>query len=393
MSIDPQYFSSDDYIEIERKYFVDIRSSGVVDADPSGWLFSQTSVAEMMPTAQVGPLDLVQYRVDEDAALGDAKERIQPLLSAWEATDVFPNEFTICPSGACASLVALATVKSLGIRHVVFETPAYFGSIEQAIELGLSVELVPTFRRTDYMLPDVKRLLGTSDTALWLTQPRASLGFDQSQDLVIRILQTLRHTQFLIVDEVTDQTFPAHLSRLVHAGASTNVIRLRSFTKPMGINGIRLAAILHSATLRPAIVGCLEAFGGSLEIHSLRLVGTLAEDITRFRHLLRIANDQVNKLRVTAERLATGTPISVNHLVNGYIGSMIVDLRVLGSTHEERRARLLAGCRAKRTPVMLGSTFYMAKDPPTEAIRLNFFNHPEHIVRGINNVAAVLAGD
>lgn len=157
----------------------------------------------------------------------------------------------------------------------------------------------------------------------------------------------------------------------------------------MGLNGLRLAAAIHPRPFRRTMVDCLEALGGSLDVHSLRAVGDLGANMARLRAMLRAANQQVNDLRAKAERMTRGSPLQVNRLTNGYIGSMVADLSALGRTHSERRARLLEGCRRARTPVMLGASMYLAKDHPFEAIRLNFFNHPEHIVRGIANVIGI----
>src|SRR5208282_6514069 len=93
--------------------------------------------------------------------------------------------------------------------------------------------------------------------------------------------------------------------------------------------------------------------------------------------------------RMKAEKLVINTPLVVNPLTNGYIGTLVADLKALGRTHPERRARFLEGCKTMRTPVMLGATSYMAKDPPREGVRLNFFMQPEHIIRGINNILRI----
>jgi len=56
-------------------------------------------------------------------------------------------------------------------------------TIEQAEELGLAFELLPTYSAEGYALPNVgRKLRAERSTAVWVTQPRASLGFDQSPD-------------------------------------------------------------------------------------------------------------------------------------------------------------------------------------------------------------------
>jgi histidinol-phosphate/aromatic aminotransferase/cobyric acid decarboxylase-like protein len=382
-----KFFMPDDYGEIEAKYFAELRRQGQVDADPSGWRGGRTDAEQWAPLPQLQPRDLVPYYIDEGDALAPHKESIAALLQAWDGYGIELDQFTLCTSGASASLITLATLKNLGVRRVVFETPSYFGSIDQANQIGLSCELVPTYRREGYAMPSLDHWIGGGEsTAIWLTQPRASLGFNQSVHLLDTLLECLPATSYLIIDEATDQSFPIHLGAFAQKQQKANLIRIRSFTKGMGLNGLRLAAIIHSASLRASIVHCLEFFGSSVDAHSLSAVASLAADMGRFTMMLRAANDQVNSLRARTERLVMGSPLAVNPLTNGYIGTVIADLTALGRSHESRRVRLLEGCRHVRTPVMLGASSYVAIDHPTEAIRLNFFRPPDDLLRGVANI-------
>jgi DNA-binding transcriptional MocR family regulator len=335
--------------------------------------------------------DLAPYYIDEGGALGVHKESLAELLCAWEGRHLAPDDFTLCPSGGSASLVILAALKEQGIKRVLFETPAYFGTIEQAYQLEIAYELIPTYRRDMYALPSlVAELSDDKPTAVWLTQPRASLGFNQPMPMLEELLRTMSTRHHLVIDEVTDQSFPAQLSPLQVAFPSANIVRIRNFMKGLGLNGLRLSAILHRRAMRSFLVDALESLGGSLDVHSLFAVKMLLSDLPRFRRMLTAANVQVNSLRRSAELAVRGSNVSVNPLVNGYIGSMVADLTVLGSSHEERRARFLEGCRSLRTPVVLGSSFYIAKDPPLEAIRLNFFTHRDQFLRGVVNIMRVV---
>lgn len=380
-------FEEDDYAEIHRRYFAELWTRGHVDADPSGWLSTYSEAEGLLQLPQMSASSLSKYYVDEGCGLAAYKERLLALLSEWEGHHISVDEFTLCPSGACASLVVLATLKTLGVNRILFETPAYFATIEQAGEIGLRFDLSATYREDGYALRAIgKTLRSDSHVALWITQPRAALGFDQPHAEIISLLEKLGRKRWLVTDEVTDQSFPAHMGKIVARYQQANLIRIRNFTKGMGLNGLRLAAILHPPRMRKHIVDAVETLGGSIDAHSLAAVVTLGEDIPRFRRMLAAANEQVNTLRARAERLVAGTPIAVNRLTNGYIGSMIADLRELGRKHGDRRTRLLEWCCSKRTPIILGSSFYMAKAPPTEAIRLNFFNRPENVTRGIINI-------
>lgn len=313
------------------------------------------------------------------------------MLSVWEDSAVGIDEFTLCPSGALASLITLGTIRAHGVDTIVFETPCYFGTVEQAEELGFRIELIPTYRAEDYVLKNpAKRLRLPGRRALWLTQPRVALGWDQTVRALQDTLQSL-DDNFLIIDEVTDQSFPAHLRSLRRDFPTANIIRIRSFTKPMGLNGFRLSAIMHPERLRKSVTDALELFGGTLDAHSVLAVNALADDVDTLERMLKAVNGQVNTLRIKAERLSRGSPVIVNRLVNGYIGSMIVDLSSLGRNGVTRRRRFLENCERLRTPVILGPSFYLAKDPPLEGVRLNFFQHSDQVLRGVSNVLKIVS--
>lgn len=362
----------------------------MADADPSGWLVTAPNAARLAVLPRLRRKNLVQYYVDEGHGfVGDHKESLARLLSQWENRPISTDEFTVCPSGSCASLVTLVSLRSIGVRGIRFETPTYYAAVEQAKLLGLAENKIPTFRHEDYLLSSAAATAGgwRNPFALWLTQPRFALGFDQSRDHLSTLLRELsQKNNFLVIDEVMDQAFPSTLRILSTLAEGEFLIRIRSFVKGMGLSGIRLAVIMHHPRLRRTIVDALEMLGGAVDASSLLAVTRLADDVPRFQSMLAAANAQVNGVRRQAERLVRGTELTINPLSNGYIGSMIADLSKFGTTQNKRRTYLLEGCRRVLTPIVLGASFYMAVDPPTEAIRLNFFIHPDNLLRGISNI-------
>lgn len=384
--IDPRLFDTDDYNAIQEKYFADLKRQRLVDADPSGWLDTYSEAEPLLEDHRLPHRALARYFIDEGDALGECKDRICSLISDWDSSTVHPEEVTLCPSCGSASLITLAMLKEMGVGTILFETPAYFATIEQATILGIHFELIPTYPQDGYALPDLcRKIRNDPTTVVWLTQPRASLGFDQPHELIARLLRQIGSGGFMVIDEATDQSYPACLgARPVES--RDRLIRLRSFTKGMGLNGFRMAAIIHGPRLRRKFTDAIEALGGSLDANSVYAVTHLAAKHSTFARMLSAANAQVTTLRANAERLVRGSPITVNRLRNGYIGSMVVDLSSLGSNDDNRRTRFLKWCRHVRTPVILGASMYAAKAPPTEMVRLNFFSLPDHITRGIANI-------
>jgi histidinol-phosphate/aromatic aminotransferase/cobyric acid decarboxylase-like protein len=354
---------------------------------------TQSDSERFLQNLVISPREVAQYNIDDGRTLRAQKENISILLSAWEKRTVSIDEFTLCPSGSAASFATLAVMHELGSDHILFETPCFYGTVEQAELLNMKIHLLPTFARDAYRLPIPKHWQRSKiSSILWLTQPRASLGFNQDIDLLQSIIQ-YGYFRFLVIDEVTDQTFPSLLNSLSVQFPESNIVRIRSFTKPMGLNGVRISAIMHPPSMRNAFRNSLELFGATLDAYSLRVVQKLGEDIGRFNLMLGAANAQVVRLRKRVEKMARASAITVNPLVNGYIGSMVADLSALGKNQNARRRHLLTACRSMRMPVILGSAFYVAKDPPLEAIRLNFFMHPEHIIRAVANMLRVTSAN
>ncbi|HEX3463787.1 MAG TPA: aminotransferase class I/II-fold pyridoxal phosphate-dependent enzyme [Candidatus Elarobacter sp.] len=360
--MDSALFGNDDYESVQERYFADLRRDGHIDADPSGWLRTRSDAEDFVAFPSVGARDFSRYYLDEGNALGAYKDRIRSVLEAWEASLISKNEFTLCPSGTCSALLTLAVLKARGVRRVIVETPAYFGLIEQLSVLGMDFDLIPTYRRNGYAIPDIEKVLSTEGPfALWMTQPRASLGFNQPRDLVEMVLTGIGANNYAVIDEVTDQTFPSHLGELHGRYRSANLIRLRSFMKGMGLNGFRLSAVIHPSSMRPTFEEYLETFGGSLDAHSLLSVNAFSADLPRFRSMLAAANLQVNELRRRLELLTRGSKIAVNPLENGYIGSMVVDVSRLGRNEAERRMALLEGCRSSAQQSFSGQVFMWRK--------------------------------
>lgn len=360
---------------------------GGVDADPSGWRDTESAAEELVPSVGFRTGDLAQYHVDAVRGLASYGTPIVGLVSSWERSDFSPQRVSLCPSGTAASMAILLVLRDVGVRSIVFETPLYFASLQQARSLGLSTVVVPTSQADGYLLRPPQLPLTAPDSAFWFTQPRAGLGFDQSPDALREILRALRErNQYLVIDEVTEQRFPAVLHELSAGDWENRLIRIKSFTKGMGLNGIRLAAVVHPAILKAAFVRTLDAFGGSVDIYSLATVAKLAEMPDRFQMMLAATNRQVTELRTRVERLAAGSKVTVNRLVNGYIGSVVADLSSLGSDQRSRRRRFLDGCLELRTPVILGESYRLPTEPPYEFVRINYLIPPASVLRGVANI-------
>jgi len=389
---DHPFFEPDEYTLINKRYFASLRRSGRVQMDPSGWIETLSEAAKIeLPLSRQLPLG--RYYMDEGNALGDIRTSLLRLLGIWEGVTLEPTSFTACPSVGIASLLTMAVLRRKGVRRILFESPCYFAAILQAEWLGFEVVLIPTYRRDNYRRPSrYEQPIRAKPSVWWLTHPRVTLGFNQEIETTRALVEKLNSRDYVVIDEALDQSFPSQFGRFNQTDFKHKVIRLKGFGKPLGLNGYRLAFILHAAELRPDMVDCLETFAGGIDVHSLEAACAVAQNPQYFRTMMQVANQQVVALCSAAEKMTVNSAVAINPLVNGYLGSAIVNLSGLGQNHAARRHRFLSKCKQRGMPVIIGPSMHFASDPPNEAVRLNFFSRREHILRSVVALAEIAAG-
>ena len=379
-------FEQDDYSEIHKKYFKILQDTQSIYADPSGWIETFSNVG------------LINKRYNErlqryysDMSRSQIKEKKLPiidLLSKWDEIPYDLDAITLCHSTTVGSMITLAVLKAKGINNIIFETPNYYATYYQAETIGMNIIQVPTYYNEDFQFYLDKKILSKlSPCIVWLTQPRTALGYNQNENNMREILQNLSPDSYIVIDEATEQFFPSVLSKINYL-QYPNVIKIRSLFKGMGVNGLRLASIIHHPSLRFEMADEMEVFQGALDVHSLEHAVVMSNDVTLFKELLTVSNKQICDLRVKAERQILGTTCSVSKIVNGYIGSAVIHLDVSNHTRKIVRKKLIEYCAKNNMPVILGSAMSFAVHNNLEFIRLNYFSRERHILEGIQILAS-----
>lgn len=385
-----KFFRRNDFDPVYYDFFEEVWDSGDVYADPSGWNDTESTAAGLLPMIRVNEAALGRYYLDEDKTLGTLKEQILQLVEFWERRTLGWDEMTLYNSVSTATAAVLVALKRLGARTVVFETPAYGVTVNQAKHSGYKVVLIPTYYRDNFALPLQHAVLRRPHPVVfWLTQPRMSLGIDQEDGVVEKLLGELSPDDYLVIDEATEQRCPSILS---HLPQDARVLRIRGLLKPLGLNGLRLSCVLHAGDLRVCLENAQDVIGASLDLYSLQMAAELSQKKELFFNMLSVANTQVTELRRKAEFLALGSEVRLSRLVNGYMGSVFVPFKGGRRKYRENRARLLEYCRARRMPVILGSNMLYAFDPEWEQIRLNYFSREHHILRAIEVLTTFTRG-
>jgi histidinol-phosphate/aromatic aminotransferase/cobyric acid decarboxylase-like protein len=377
-------FRPDDFDAINSTFFSEFRADGRPFLDPSGWLATHSAAARLIPEIPVRSSDLGRYYLDEGRALGARKDAIVSLIAAWEQHSVRDDGITLCHSISEGTLSILVALRRRGIRQILFETPGYAVTMNQADYLGLHPVMIPTIRTEQFRSDLAKFVPAVAPSAVWITQPRMSLGSNQNVSDVRRIIERLSPSDFLVIDEATEQEFPSVL-RHSELSSHPRMIRIRGITKGMGLNGLRLAFILHDPMFRDDLESAQEVVGGSLDLFSLNAAAVLAEDVHRFITMLSAARHQTTSLRNRAAKLAAGSRVVLSPLVNGYMGSAWIAFPD-PDRYDETRREFLTFCRDRRMAVIVAASMRFAFDPTFEAVRLNYFNHEEHILNGVKNL-------
>ncbi len=374
-----KYFDKDEYPELNRLFFLPLRESGNMAADPSGWTDTHSNVDEY----NLFTPEIQKYYSDFYSQLNPIKNKLLPLFSKWDDISLVPENITLCHSATVGSAITLAFLISKGIRNIIFETPNYFASHYQAETFGLNIIRIPTFLEQQFELKISEEIIKKyTPCAVFLTQPRTALGINQNENSLFKLSQILGDKNFIIIDEATEQFFPSKLNSF-NFSKYENVIKIRSIFKGMGVNGVRLAYIVHHEKYRIQIAEEMEVMQGALDIHSLKLSIEVASDIPRFQHLLSVANSQVTGLRKKAQSRIVGTNHELSQITNGYIGSIAIKL-----INENRRMEFVKYCAEMRMPVIIGSSMGFARHKGIEFIRLNYFSREQHILDGIEIMAS-----
>ena len=372
-------FSPDDFDRINIKYFSKLRDNGDMSTDPSGWLNTTPIAANI-----INDNNYIPYYSDYNYQLKKSKNQILELISAWEHYRYDYDEITLCHSVTVGLVIALSFFKKLGIKNIIFETPAYFSTISQAEHFGFKTLLFPTYLDTNFFFDISADLIKQlSPCAIVLTQPRSSLGLNQDSNHIQDIYSRLSPKDYLLIDEASEQYFPSVLNS-INIHEFENVIRIRSFIKGMGLNGIRLSFMMHSKNIRPEIQNHMEVFQGAIDYYSLNTIFNLSSDIDKFKSMLAIANQQVIELRQKVERALLGSQIIASKLVNGYMGSLSLNFNDFTGPILRKRENLLKFCYANKMPIIIGSTMRFSKHEKTEFIKINYFKSTYEILKGIN---------
>lgn len=342
---------------------------------------------------ELNPSDFRGYRMDAGPYIERQKTILLKAFAAVERRDLRNDQLTLCPSTSFGILAVLLKLRSDGVRTVLLEAPTYFAIKAQAEALGFRVLLQATdFEDGGCMTPEDLQHFLSSDPepfALFITQPRFAYGFCRTREEILGLAQGLRKTDTLIIDEAADQSCPPPSAGL-ESEAGPSIIRIRGFTKGLGLNGVRVAAVLHAPSMRNSFVEIMAYTGGALDAGSLEMALQIGSSPDRYVAYLRAAQRFVLERRRLVEAAFLGAPVIVCPIESGYIATIAVAIEKDETSYWPWRERFLEVCVAERTPVVLGSSMYFPYNYRTELIRVNYFTPEDELLRAARSLNSTI---
>jgi len=383
-----QFFAADDYFTVQEQYFSKLIGNPDVRhlAAPNGTDVAAGEIVEAVePTMQHAASYCNDALITE---MDPFKTPILEMLAAWEQSSLSSRNCTVCHSATMASLAVLSVLKDMGIQTVLFETPAFYGTLMQATRLGLHTHRIPTYARDKYDW-DLTHCIRPSraSRAIWISHPRASLGTSQPVDRVNALLAQLSANDVLVVDEALESSWPSGLRQLWEHESMGQVIRLRSLFKSTGLNGLRLALILHDPSIKADLDNALWQLQGGLDRPTLDVARQLVSPPDRFAALLNQSTKAVVARRERLQTLCDGTAIKISDATSGYIATGEVlfpddDPRLYG----KRREELLHYLRDTKITTTLGSSLNFALDSSREHFRINLLRPLEELESALSDI-------
>ncbi|MBK7143592.1 MAG: aminotransferase class I/II-fold pyridoxal phosphate-dependent enzyme [bacterium] len=284
------------------------------------------------------------------------------------------EELTLCHSTTIASLAILYMLKSNGHSTIIMESPYYYATYSQALALGFKVIRIPTYFKSqfDWRVETIQTACQVGGSVLWITQPRIALGLNQNIDRLSDVLFRLPCLT-VIVDEASETRIPSWLSQLAAGLRGRRLIRFRGIGKGLGINGIRLAMIIHHQSLKAQVEDALWVCQGALDVFSLEYGTELLGNWERFRMQASTCRVHINKMYDRISRLTRGSRLQLTPISGGYAGCYVLDMSHWNGSAPSKRRYLLELCRNHRTVILLGASMGFALDHSREYARINYY--------------------
>lgn len=368
-------FLEDDYFSIVKKYFsFDKDYFNPARIEPS----SIAKIESFLPNLNNDTL--VQYHNDDTSLGQSSREVFANLISETAGLTYTPNEVTLAPSITSASLLVIEFLKREGIENIWVETPCYYATILQFECLRMDYRLIPTYLESGFSWNTDKIDLKKGKQAIWITHPRISLSMSQTLEKIILLCKLLeRDNGFLIVDEATEISTHGLFSAKELLPYRERIIRLKSIFKPFGINGPRIASILHPERYSENLKRWTWTFHGGIDAMSIKILKNLNAFKNDYKMLGEVTTRQITECYNMANRMTKkNESIAIVPYSGGYTAVLILKLfnkKVSIESFLQKREKLILTLEGESVFPTLGASMHFAYDGMHEFLRINYLTN------------------
>lgn len=387
-------FLPDEFHSIRETYFAELYRNKEWFALPGGVQNMQVPEYNKILGKPFNSTECVGYRFDDYVNINN-RDLIGTLLSDICNENLQPAEFSICPSVSTGLLATLLTLKQFGVKTIYFETPAFFAAVQQANSIGLEVIFLPTRVEEEFcihteIVDELERSMKLRNSAIMLTNPKYGTGTNQSKTLIKHLLSIDQENFFVIIDEAA-----SHLDSIAPLDEAShhNLIKVRSISKNIGLNGLKIAFIVHSARLRNQFIEILETISGNIDVFSWHCLVKFSKTPALLNDMVAGAKDFIHNNVELFNRYSDTSKVIIPPITNGYIGVVGIEVPA-GDRNKEcfinYRNNILHKAQQLKSPIILGSSLHFPYTYEIEWIRISYFCSEQNIINSakvINEIA------
>jgi histidinol-phosphate/aromatic aminotransferase/cobyric acid decarboxylase-like protein len=376
MSVDIAPFLWDDYFQIRSKYFSAKRRYFIPSSADANSIRALSELSDQY----VANDEMISYQNDEAGMGLEVREAISCVLKA-EGETFSTNEITISPSITSSSINVIHFLLSRGIKKIFLETPCYYATKFQIEAFAIDLHLIPTYRK-NFFKWEIHEY-NINDSAIWITQPRISLGMDQELEILLNLCNELHSkNSYLIIDEATELKVPSVLSNPAFVPFRSRIIRLRGLLKPFAINGPRISFALHGEDIAQDFKKFVWISHGGLDRFSVNTALEIGEKAAEYVAMKKRTHEQIFINYKNFRRCILHGQIQILPYENGYTSALILPFSNIPLSKKEyasKRNNLIRFIRDNDVFPTLGASMYFAYDGLNEYMRLNYLTNVDNL--------------
>lgn len=336
--------------------------------------------------------DNTEYLYNDDPAIHVLREALCTNFFVNNSACITSDNLLLCPGSTSGLALIMLFLKQVELEFMFFITPLYFSVIRLCKFLSIPHQLIATEFEGRYT--PSKQLLSKMKAckrkkALFLTHPKYCTGINIIESEFISYIDTLNNGDFLILDETLDLDIPCKVDRFLqnYIDPSIQIIRLKSFFKPIQLNAYRLSYIIHPTNLMKPFESCVDVLYGGLDLFSVESwnsfllnensLNLYSEAIYQLKYIM---TDNYQKLSIIAEAMGV---YLVGPWENGVFATIILPRR--SGNHYFSRDSLCQFMKKTGFVFYTGEDFHFKDEMKFLNIRINLLHGIEKTINFIES--------